>query len=235
MNKRDLSVNNVLFRKPTTVKGKPKYYVSLPRSRTSKGLLRGFGKPAAADTSASWRKPAASSTTNPTEALLESSEYTGLNTMSRSPPPELAASETNIASIPKPTESIASRVESHPAARSRPQPKMPAGSAVAVRRDSRIDVIEANVIQKTSVNFIVSDELEEDRESAQTVEVLPVEAPTTISLPTDLSPPTQNLQPIAKPVSAPQATANQAPLHEPSLLVSQPETKPSDNANTVSL
>ncbi|KAJ2928740.1 hypothetical protein H1R20_g8177, partial [Candolleomyces eurysporus] len=228
--RRDFSLNSVLFRRPAIIKGKIKYHVSLPRSRASKGIIRGFGKPAAADSSASWRKPAAPSVTSPIQALPDSSENTGLSTMSRSPPPELSTTETNIASIPKPTESAASRVESHPAVRSRPQPKMPAGSAVAVMRDSKIDVIESNV--KTSVNFIVSDELEEVREPAQTVEDLPAEAPTTISPPNDLSPPTQNLQPITKPVSAPQATGDKAPLHESSLLVSQPEIKPSDNANT---
>ncbi|RXW20621.1 hypothetical protein EST38_g5238 [Candolleomyces aberdarensis] len=229
MSRRDFSLNNVLFRRPQIVKGRIKYHVSLPRSRASKGILRGFGKPAAADSAASWRKPAASSTTNPIQALPDSSENTGLSTMSRSPPPELSTTETNIASIPKPNESVASRVESHPAVRSRPQPKMPAGSAVAMMRDSKIDVIEANV--KTSVNFIVSDELEEVREPAQTVEDLPAEAPTTISPPNDLSPPTQNLQPVTKPVSAPQATGDKAPLHESSLLGSQPEIKSSDNAN----
>ena len=47
--------------------------------------------------------------------------------------------------------------------RTRSQPKMPVGSAVAFYRDSRIDVVEA--APKPLVNFIVGSELEQTSEA----------------------------------------------------------------------
>lgn len=168
MNRRDLSLNDVLFRKPINYKGKlPKYRVLLPR-RQNKITLRGFGKPPVADSTTSWRKAAPAA--RPSTDVASLPVGSGLETMSRSPPPDTPLDSEASASLPKPSEPGAAKPATPPGVRTRSQPKMPAGSAVVVMRDSKMDVIGANV--KTPMNFIVSDELEEAREPAQTMEDL---------------------------------------------------------------
>jgi len=167
MNRRDLSLNDVLFRKPNLgFKTKFKYRVLLPRSRGPKVSIPSvpfaransngaFGRPTVADGASSWRKAV-----SPTIKDDSTSNVDGLDTTSRSPPPNPSPSDANIASIPKSNESSPSKSDGNAAVRSRSQPKMPVGSAVAFIRDSRIDVAEAD--KKPSVNFIVGSELEED-------------------------------------------------------------------------
>lgn len=186
MNRRDLSLNDVLFRKPPGGhKGKPRYRVMLPRHGTSTNRPRvqmpsasllksngvgAFGRPTVADGASSWRNPAPSPKV---DSINEESPSVALDTMSRSPPPELP--QSNIASMPKSNESSPSKSEPSASLRSRSQPKMPAGSAVAFYRDSRIDAVEPE--PKPLVNFTVTSELEESESSdvadAQTTSPVP--------------------------------------------------------------
>ncbi|TFK41350.1 hypothetical protein BDQ12DRAFT_436340 [Crucibulum laeve] len=177
MNKRDLSLNDVLFRKqPGGYKAKPKYRVVLPRFRYFSSGPRvniptaatgsrtngagAFGRPTVADGASTWRKPLVS----PPKELDEHSPHI-LDTTSRSPPPEVSGSQTGIAFIPKSLDSPTKSDSTQASSRGRTVPKMPAGSAVAVYRDSRIDVIEDN--PKALVNFIVTSELEDSKQSSR--------------------------------------------------------------------
>ncbi|KAJ7655143.1 hypothetical protein DFH06DRAFT_1474198 [Mycena polygramma] len=167
MSRREFTVNEILFRR-TGFKGKSKYKVLLPSTKAAGPRVNipmsprvngvgAFGRPSA-DGLSTWRKPLASASTN--LDLMESE--TGLSTMSRSPPPELP-SDPNVASIPRTDLSASSKSEDvFGSSRSRSQPKMPAGSAVAFYRDSRVDVVE-----KPLVNFIVNSELEDSRQSSE--------------------------------------------------------------------
>ncbi|KAF7339746.1 hypothetical protein MSAN_02190100 [Mycena sanguinolenta] len=167
MSRKELTVNEILFRR-TAFKGKSKYKVLLPNSRTAGPKVNipisprvsgvgTFGRPPApADALSTWRKQPLVSTSKNVD--LGESE-TGLSTMSRSPPPELP-SDPNVASIPRTDLSTSSKSEDvFGSSRSRSQPKMPAGSAVAFYRDSRVDAVEPDT--KPLVNFIVNSELED--------------------------------------------------------------------------
>ncbi|KAF8887947.1 hypothetical protein CPB84DRAFT_1786485 [Gymnopilus junonius] len=165
MNRRDLSLNDVLFRRPPPgFKGKFKYRVMLPRRRGPKvnmpsvlakpNVTGAFGRPTVADGATSWRKSAASSTIQ----VKSSYNVHEPDTTSCSPPPQSSPPESNAASIPKSSEST-SKSDTNTTTRSRSQPKMPEGSGVAFMRDSRIDVVEADT--KPLVNFIVGSQLEE--------------------------------------------------------------------------
>ena len=173
MNRMDLSVNAVLFRIPLTgPKGKFRYRVALPRSRGPKvhipasnlGKLPGvgaFGRPTISD-GATWRK----STSSPTKAEENTSPATALSTMSRSPPPQNSPADASLTPMLKPNEDLSTKADgSYTPARSRSQPKMPAGSAVAFYRDSRIDVVET--VPKPLVNFIVGSELEDFEQTSE--------------------------------------------------------------------
>ncbi|KAF8213410.1 hypothetical protein K438DRAFT_1803939 [Mycena galopus ATCC 62051] len=168
MSRKEFTVNEILFRR-TAFKGKSKFRVLLPSSRTTAAAPRvnipmsprvngigAFGRPPApTDALSTWRKPK--------NIDLGESEM-GLSTMSRSPPPELP-SDPNVASIPR-ADLTSSKSEDAFGSRSRSQPKMPAGSAVAFYRDSRVDAVEPDT--KPSVNFIVSSELEDaSRQSSE--------------------------------------------------------------------
>jgi serine/arginine repetitive matrix protein 2 len=201
MTKRDLSVNDVLF-KPQILKGNIKYRVRIPKSSPrivslAKSAVQGsgprvnlpvnnvgggrpnsngaFGKPRVADESGSWRKPLST----PVEEPDPSQEV--LNPVSRSPPPELqrfSAAETKqqpFASAPEMTHS-----------RRGSQPKMPEGSAVGFYRDSKLDSSVAS-----SVNFTVRSELEENGEQRPPT---PVPAPSRA----DLDPPVSSRLPSAR-------------------------------------
>ncbi|KDR84798.1 hypothetical protein GALMADRAFT_53483 [Galerina marginata CBS 339.88] len=170
MNRRDLSLNDVLFRRPPAAyKGKFKYRVVLPRFRgpkvnmpslslTKPNAVGAFGRPTGADGATTWRK-AVVSPTSPTSTADLTKDLVELNTTSRSPPPQGSPPEANVTSIPKSNENSPTKSEHNPAVRSRSQPKMPEGSAVAFIRDSRIDVVEADT--KPLVNFIIGSQLEE--------------------------------------------------------------------------
>ena len=167
INRRDLSVNSVLFRLPG-FKGKFRYQVVLPRSRGPKvqvpaSRLPGvgaFGRPTISDGAITWRK-SASSPTKPENMSLA----TGLSTVGHSPVPQDPPPEASSASMPKPIEDLSTKSDSTPV-RSRSQPKMPVGSAVAFYRDSRIDVVDA--VPKPLVNFIVGSELENFKQTSET-------------------------------------------------------------------
>ncbi|KAF9459459.1 hypothetical protein BDZ94DRAFT_1381882 [Collybia nuda] len=173
MSRRDFSLNDILFRKQTgSYRGKSKFRVVLPQLRPYALGPRvnipgnplplkvngggAFGRPTAADGVQTWRKAA--------QPKLESADVAGaprgLDTMSRSPPPDTLTSEPspNITTDMSPP----SKTEEFTPARARLQPKMPVGSAVAFYRGSRIDIVEAD--PKASVNFIVNSELEESRQ-----------------------------------------------------------------------
>ncbi|KAM6497945.1 hypothetical protein JOM56_005893 [Amanita muscaria] len=158
MTKRNLSVNDVLFR-PFGYKGKTKYFVRLPKSRNTgtrnhtamqtgvrNNSFGAFGKQA--DTATSWRK----STSQPPQADSASEP---IESTSRSPPPEPE-------SLPK-NDKQGESENSAPPPRMRSQPKMPEGSCVAFYRDSRVDV--PNTEPKIVVNFIVSSEIDDSHGS----------------------------------------------------------------------
>ena len=169
INRRDLSVNGVLFRTPLSgFKGKFRYQVVLPRSRGPKvhipaSKLPGvgaFGRPTISDGATTWRKSASS----PTKTEENMSLAACLSTISHSPAPQDPPAEASSAPMPKLDEDLSTKSDSIPV-RSRSQPKMPVGSAVAFYRDSRIDVVEA--VPKTLVNFIVGSELEDFEQTSE--------------------------------------------------------------------
>ncbi|THV07579.1 hypothetical protein K435DRAFT_261794 [Dendrothele bispora CBS 962.96] len=161
MSRRDFSVNDVLFRRPYGFNRKMKYKVSLPKNRIDPTVSKTppqpqssmstkptsvFGKPPAADGASSWRKPVSS-----TVKMINSVD-TGLDTTSRSPPPE-PESETVSVKPPKSEESTMMLL------RARSQPKMPEGSGVAFYRDSRVVAVVPE--RKPSVSFFATSEPEE--------------------------------------------------------------------------
>lgn len=169
MSRREFTVNEILFRRTGGFKGKSKYRVALPSTKALGPRVNipmsprvngvgAFGRPSA-DGLSTWRKPPALASTT-----LDSEQ--GLNTMSRSPPPELPSETSNVASIPRTDALTASRSDDvFGPSRSRSQPKMPAGSAVAFYRASGVDVVESDT--NSSVNFFVSSELEDSRQSSE--------------------------------------------------------------------
>ncbi|THH32348.1 hypothetical protein EUX98_g1859 [Antrodiella citrinella] len=163
MNRKDFHLNDLLFPRPIASKGgRLRYNVSLPRVQVDKAgnpvvnlplrppvasLTNGaFGKKKA-DESSSWRKTVAHAAVNG-EALQ------GLDTTSRSPPPD---TQVNAATTQEKDEAVSPTVSVAPV-RSRSQPKMPEGSDVAFYRDSRAEIDSTPV---APVKFIVSSELEE--------------------------------------------------------------------------
>jgi hypothetical protein len=166
--KRTWLLNDVLFR---TFKANFKYRVVIPKHRglraanpTKFNMAGAFGRPNVADGVTSWRKPAqlVSPQLRHDESVLE----TGLDTTTGSPPPEGKDSVNVIASIPKPSESSSAKSDGIAPVRTR-QPKMPEGSAVAFRRDSRIDFVEGS--PRPLVNFIMGSELEDSWSQTPTV------------------------------------------------------------------
>lgn len=207
MTRRDLSVNDVLF-KPQFFKGKISYKVRLPRpsprianlARTSGqgvgprvnlpasnvGLKPGsngaFGKPKSPADGASWRKPLSNT---PVDDSGPSQEV--LNPVSRSPPPELQRTGGATDSSEPPSVSTAETSGS----RRNSQPKMPEGSSVAFYRDSRVATKVAS-----TVNFTVLSELEDGAEYQQ-----PDPAPTATRV--DIDPPAASRLPSARIPLAP--------------------------------
>lgn len=153
--------------------------------------LGAFGRPTLADGASSWRKPV-SSTPISSDAIEEPLLENGLNPTSRSPPPDVTPPQATVASIPKMSEGSPTKSDVS-ATRSRSQPKMPEGSAVAFRRDSRIDVFESD--SKPRVNFIVGSELEELK---QTVAVT---TETSRVVPISTLPKSEHLEPVKSGIS----------------------------------
>jgi serine/arginine repetitive matrix protein 2 len=247
MNRRDLSLNDILFRKQAPFKGRHKYRVLLPRHRgprvnipvhTVAPKINGvgtFGRAAGLDGLSTWRK-----VTSPPSTTIEirdtmTSEF-GLDTMSRSPPPELS-SDLSVASMPKSDASIPTKSDGPLVPiRSRSQPKMPAGSAVAFYRDSRIDAVESD--PKPLVNFIVTSELEESRQSQSTATPSKPQPSITISSPSsNLLPPPDSSASVGENTSKPLppmvnglGSSSASTEHTiTSLMQSQAENKSSDN------
>lgn len=174
INPRHFSLTDILFGKPQVHKGRYRYVVLLPGARSARGGyprpngtgpkvhlpssppkgVGAFGRPGGAVDQSTWRK----STVQPAAMIETASPDAGLNTISRSPPPEPVTNSGLLVS----TESASTR--------SRSQPKMPAGLAVAFYRDSRVDSIETGPKSLPLVSFTVSSELEEVQQSKFKVE-----------------------------------------------------------------
>ena len=166
----DYSVNDVLFRKPPPLKGQPRFIVQLPPSRSylvrrstsvspivhlpSKPLVNkivaaagAFGRPRVADDHSTWRR-----TLPPISDQVESvGSNEGLVTRSGSSPPDTEkANDVAPNTEAEPPSSV------HLSTKPRAEPKMPAGASVAFYRESN---------SAPSVNFTVSSELEDARQS----------------------------------------------------------------------
>ncbi|KDQ54750.1 hypothetical protein JAAARDRAFT_37853 [Jaapia argillacea MUCL 33604] len=177
MNRRDFSLNDVLFRKPQILRGKSRYRVSLPRAGPSLASLPdhpepagpkvnlptaallsrtnssgAFGRGRGADDASSWRRDNALATDYSTS---DKEVDPDLETMSRSPPPEPSTSI-----VPEKPTDIHSL-------RSKHQPKMPQGSAVAFYRSPPSDMDRTDLTP--AVNFTVTSELEDSPKSVVSV------------------------------------------------------------------
>ncbi|KAK0208481.1 hypothetical protein DFS33DRAFT_1303853 [Desarmillaria ectypa] len=161
MSRRDFTVIDVLYRKQPTYKGKNKFRIVLPRAGAHPQMSResshlgtkgngagAFGKPTMADGTSTWRKPGSS--TLPTNSLPGPGSS---NMVLQSEPPLANSSPLVPSSVKGDTQ------------RTKPQPKMPAGTSVAFYRDSQ--VVDADIDAKPLVNFIVTSELEELRLSTK--------------------------------------------------------------------
>ncbi|KAG6381401.1 hypothetical protein JVT61DRAFT_5815 [Boletus reticuloceps] len=165
MSKRDLSVNEILFKRPPPGKGnRLRYKVQLPRTiRTYSASLpkvnlpSGFsknniapGRLKAVDDLPTWRRgPVSSSTTQKTVLSEEKSPI--LDVTGCSPALELTAllSERTV------TQEVTTKSEFY-LVRQRTQPKLPEGSAVGFYRDPG----SSSQDSKNTVNFTVTSELE---------------------------------------------------------------------------
>lgn len=174
MNRKDFHLNDLLFRKPPIIKGQVKYNVLLPGKRPAGGASPSgpvvhlpsrpgtfapnapgaFGRRKEADGVANWRKPPPSPLKTQTS---EEPEIQGpLDTVSRSPPPEAPSSATSIST---PIGDILSPAVSVAPSKARPALKTAVGPDVAFYRDPRSEQSPAE--PKSTVNFIVNSELEE--------------------------------------------------------------------------
>jgi len=159
MNKRDLSLNEVLFRRPAHTKGKFRPRVNLPRSDnprvrgSGKGPPTGaFGRPRGGNDAQTWRR---------SEPLPEVTEVpepaNALDTVSVSPPPvpqdEIKASMSPAIIVPQLPAGGSETI-----GRQRAQKKGPVGEEVAFYR-TRADV--PSVEASSAVSFTVSSELDD--------------------------------------------------------------------------
>ena len=182
MQRREFSLVDILFPKPR----KRRYIISIPNSRVmpvsksdteapkvhlppnpmaSRTVAGAFGRPSEATQRSSWRKSTTIQATT-AESLTSDSEF---NPVSRSPPPDLASN---------PTQAIATRVDDFIPNRSKLEPKMPAGSAVAFYRNSRVGSLDS--APTSTVSFTVSSELEAGHKSHPLVPLSPSMNPGTI-------------------------------------------------------
>ncbi|KAG6837034.1 hypothetical protein H0H93_015897 [Arthromyces matolae] len=229
MNKRDLSINDVLFHKPAgNFRTKPKYRVYLPK-HTSRHRINGvtpnpplkaasaasgFGKASDADEMLSWRRPI--------QAKEQESTALATNLTLVSPSDDKDSSNAVAKPVPEPT---TGKADASSVARPR-VPKMPAGSAVAIRRDSRIDAVEDE--PHISVNFIVRSELESRQPSEAPVPSNQFSASLT---PPDLATPGSE---FAHNVSKPQLNGVKESI-DVSSSVNKIDGKVSDDASTNSV
>lgn len=176
MNRKDFSINDIHFRKPAFLKGKPKYIVSLPSkavpsvpksgsgpvvnlpSKLNPGNTGTFGRKSDASNVASWRKPPPSPLATQPSANQDSPQI--LETVSRSPPPESSSVKTTVTSSQSPTVSVTG------SAKQQQRAKMGVGADVAFYRDSRAGESKEEAV---AVKFIVSSELEEESSSKETM------------------------------------------------------------------
>ncbi|KAG5639296.1 hypothetical protein H0H81_004498 [Sphagnurus paluster] len=224
MNRRDLSVNEILFRS-VGLRGKPRYRVMLPKFRVGPRVSlpahplppkssAPFARITAADGASTWRKPPQPKS----ESEVPTNPEPALSTTSRSPPPETPAPGDTSVSASEP--STSKKSDGDTSARSRVL-KMPAGSAVAFYRDSRVDAVEED--PKPSVNFIVGSELERQVPSPTTSEPRPNITITSPTLPTpSLDPPGK----IDTPLEAKSSSTTEL---TPSLVLNKAESKSSSD------
>ena len=164
MSKRNLSLNEILFKRPPGKGSRHRYRVQLPRAaRTHSASLpkvnlpSGFpktnivpGRSKAVDDLPTWRRgPAPSSATRKTSLPEDAPPI--LDVTSCSPAPELAV----LPSKPTVEQEVSTKSESY-SVRQRTQPKLPAGTAVGFYRDPGSSFQDP----KATVNFIVTSELE---------------------------------------------------------------------------
>ncbi|KAI0359130.1 hypothetical protein OH77DRAFT_1137926 [Trametes cingulata] len=137
LNRRDTSIDDIIFNRPRMIRGQPKYFVSIPRRRISRRpptsdssaspvvnlpstptRVRGLSLPkdSSPSTASSWRKaptapaaPAAPTAPAPKwrPQSDEMKEVTELDTISRSPPPEAPSAKSSAPSLPKPSDNAA--------------------------------------------------------------------------------------------------------------------------------
>ncbi|KAH9964486.1 hypothetical protein BC827DRAFT_1265765 [Russula dissimulans] len=188
MSPSDYSIDGLLFRKPPVFKGRPRYVVQLPPSgaylvkRSSPTVAKvhlpakplvskpvvstgAFGRPRVADEHSSWRRTLPSIPDQVESA--PSSE--GLVTRSGSSPPD-----TEKPSDVTPGVEAESTLPAQWPAKSRAEPKMPAGAGVAFYREST---------SCPSVSFTVSSELEDVRQPETPETPLLTEEPAPVSQP----------------------------------------------------
>ncbi len=189
MNRKDFHLNDILFKKPLVNKGQVKYTVILPGTRPSSASsgpvvhlpprsvssspnnAGAFGRRREADGVANWRKPPPSPLK--TQTSEEPEIPASLDTVSRSPPPEAPISavvpSTSASDVPSAAVSVAP-------SKTRSIHKIVVGSDVAFYRDSRSEQSPAE--PKSTVNFIVNSELEE-----QALQELAIGSPLTRDIP----------------------------------------------------
>ncbi|KAI8995372.1 hypothetical protein BD414DRAFT_479342 [Trametes punicea] len=210
--RREATVTDVLFGRPRIVRGQPRYFVSIPRRRIpprqslaqssvmpvvnlpstpTRTRVPGLPRESAASSAASWRKAPSSSPTSLPAVRNEPREAAELDTVSRSPPPEVPSATSAVSSLPKASESIGpTPTTASTSSKSKPERKMPAGSDVAFYRNSRV---ETAVESQPPVKFIVSSELEGELEGQSDVQ-LPSMSQSVVSSSTDTAPPPESVQ-----------------------------------------
>ncbi|KAI0935969.1 hypothetical protein AcV5_004235 [Taiwanofungus camphoratus] len=173
--------NDILFRRVQFHRGRPRYYVSIPRTWHNglRAIVEEGSKPVVnlppkstviksphsisreTERLSGWRKPVTPSPSVKDSQTDDTRLHLELDTVSRSPPPETLPIYSNAASLPK-SEGVPLQVANGTLVKSRSQPKMPAGSDVAFYRAARAD---ATMHPKTAVKFIVTSELEDEHPS----------------------------------------------------------------------
>ncbi|KAI0343950.1 hypothetical protein BDW22DRAFT_1355185 [Trametopsis cervina] len=168
------SLDDFLFSKPSPIRGQPKIDVKLPThstdSHSSQLVVKlppkpigvrnpttgAFGRNREADGSHSWRKPPPSHLRNQQDDQT-APQGEGLDTVSRSPPPEMP-SVLN-AHLGQPRNVTESATIAAPVGKTKSQPKVADGPAVSFYRDSPIEAPGREA--SPAVKFIVNSELED--------------------------------------------------------------------------
>ncbi|KAI0662570.1 hypothetical protein C8Q70DRAFT_959611 [Cubamyces menziesii] len=236
--RRDMTVNDAIFNRPRVLRGQPKYFVSLPRRRVtprrpSSGAetstspivnlpstptrLRNpaLPKETASGTASSWRKAPSSPTSSWRTGRDDMQVANELDTVSRSPPPEVPPASSTLSSVRRASESVSASAAVAPqSSKSKPEPKFPVGSDVAFYRDAPV---EPAVEPKTSMQFIVSSELEGDSQSgAKETSELPQES-RVVGAPTATSGETTSEQKRSTTLSSTNGATTPPPLPHPNL------------------